>query len=245
MVSIQQAICGITVSIYSAIGLADGFVNVYEIPHNVSINVISNQLYHEQLNETLHHWDNYEAEEKKKKSITSVLPLAQNVGEGISELTKSLPRDQAGAGQLAYQQAFDYHEQVIRQFGLQSGDIGVAFASCIAGAWMAYNNKPFPDNFYLPLVNQMRQLLSSKRANLQSLSARELSNTYESLAVAGMIMASSQITLQRNPKAVDADELRTRMRIQGGETLTRILLLSPERVGIGASGVYSLSGNKP
>lgn len=228
----------------------DGFVNVYEIPSSVSINVISNQLYHEQINKTLHHWDNYELEQKKKRAAAAAgapaTPSAQANGASISELTKNLPKGQAEAGRAAYKQALGYHEQVIQKFGLKSGDLGVALASCIAGAWMAYNNKPFPDEYYLPLVGQMRQLMSSNGAALQSASAAQRSSTYESLAIAGMILASSQITWQRNPRAAGADDLRQRMRQQGGDTLTRMLQVPPERVGIGSSGVFAMSaGGKP
>lgn len=238
MSRIQQAILGIAISAASLPGWSQDFVNVYEIPHNVSINVISNQLMHERLNKTLHHWDRYE--EQQKQARAAGLPLAKATGSGVSELAAGLPRDQAAAGTAAYRQALGFHEQVIRKFGLPSGDLGVAFASCIAGAWMAYNNQPFPDAFYLPLVGQMRQVVGSKAGELQALSAAQRGSTYESLAIAGMILASSQITWQRNPGAAGADELRQRMRKQGGEVLTRMLQLPPERVGIGASGVFAL-----
>ena len=235
--SIKQAILGVAISVCGAPSWAQGFVNVYEIPHSVSINVIANQLYHENINKTLHHWDN-QPEKDRYKRPTKV-PLAQATGLGITELTKALPKDQAAAGNAAYKQAFDYHEQVIRKFGLPSGDLGVALASSIAGAWMAYNNKPFPDQYYVALVNQMRERISSQGTGLQSLSAIERSTTYEGLAVAGMILASSQITWQRNPRAPGAEELRQRMRTQGGETLTRMLQVQPDRVAIGPAGVQA------
>lgn len=238
MARIQQAILGIAVSVCGACQ-AQGFVNVYEIPHNVSINVIANQLMHERLNKTLHHWDNQPEKDRYKRP--GKLPLAQPTGLGITALANDLPKEQAEVGRAAYKQAFDYHEQVVRKFGLPSGDLAVAFASSIAGAWMAYNNKPFPDQFYVPLVNQMRERLSSHGTGLQSLSAAERSSTYESLAVAGMILASSQITWARNPNAAGAEALKQRMRTQGGETLTRMLQVPPEQVGIGAAGVYSLA----
>ena len=57
-----------------------------------------------------------------------------------------------------------------------------------------------------------------------------------------MILASSQITWQRNPRAPGADDMRSRMRQQGADTLTRMLQIDPERVGIGAAGVYALKG---
>lgn len=237
MARFQQAILGIAVSVCGGPALAQ--VNVYEIPHNVSINVISNQFIHQNLNKTLHHWDN-QPEKDRYKRPAKPLPLAQSTGQGIAELTRDLPREQADAGSAAYRQAFNFHEQVIRKFGLPSGDLGVAVASAIAGAWMAYNNKPFPDQFYVPLVNQMRERLASQGAGLQSLSATERTTSYEGLAVAGMLLASSQITWARNPRAAGADELLARMRAQGGETLTRMLQVPPDKVGIGASGVFAL-----
>lgn len=241
MARIQFVILGIVISFCGAPSWAQDFVNAYEVPYGVSLNVIANQLTHEKLNETLHHWDAYEAEQKRKKAAAARPPLAQTTGLGIAQLAGRLPKDQADAGRAAYKQAFSYHEQVIRKFDLPSGDLGVAFASAIAGAWMAYNNKPFPDEYYVPLVNQMRQRISSNGADLQSLSAAERTASYESLAVLGMMLASSQITWQRNPRAAGADALRTRMRAQGGETLTRMLQTPPDRVGIGASGVYLLA----
>jgi len=246
--NIKQAALGIAALFAVSPSFADGYVNVFEVPLGVSVNVISNQLYHENINKTLHHWDQYEQEQKAAKAkakaaSTTALPLAQTTGLGISALVKNLPKDQADKGRAAYKQAFDFHEQVIKKFGLPSGDLGVAFASCIAGAWMAYNNKPFPDEFYLPLVEQMRQIVSARGAQLQSASAAERSSTYESLAIAGMLMASSQITWQQNPRAAGADELRNRMRQQGGDTLARMLQVPPERVGIGAAGVVALAAD--
>ena len=237
----QFAILGVAISLCGAPSWAQDFVNAYEVPYGVSLNVIANQLTHEKLNETLHHWDAYEAEQKRKKATAAAPPLAQTTGLGIAQLVGQLPKNQADAGRAAYRQAFGYHEQVIRKFGLPSGDLGVGLASAIAGAWMAYNNKPFPDEYYVPLVNQMRQRIRSNGAGLQSLSAAERTASYESLAVLGMMLASSQITWQRNPRAAGADDLRARMRAQGGETLTRMLQVPPDRVGIGASGVYSLA----
>lgn len=238
MKHVKQAILGVAISLCGTPCFADGYVNVFEVPLGVSVNVISNKLYHQNINRTLHQWDNQP--EKDRYKPTPAVPLAQTTGQGIAQLTSSLPKDQADAGRAAYRQAFNFHEQVIRKFGLPSGDLGVAFASSIAGAWMAFNNKPFPDQYFLPLVNQMRQRISGS-TDLQSLSATDRTTTYEGLAVASMIMASSQITLQKNPRAAGADELRVRMRTQGGETLNRMLQVAPETVGIGPNGIYSLA----
>lgn len=237
---IKQAILGIAVSVCVSPSFANGFVNAYEIPSNVSLNVISNQRMHERLNKTLHHWDRYEEQQKAARGASATVPRVQATGQGIAALASALPKEQADAGRAAYRQAFDYHEQVIRKFGLPSGDLAVALASAIAGAWMAYNNQPFPDQFYVPLVNQMRERLSSQGASLQTLSASERTTTYESLAVVGMLLASSQITWARNPRAAGAEDLKQRMRTQGGETLTRMLQMPPDRIGIGGSGIYAL-----
>ncbi|MDR7333411.1 DUF6683 family protein [Roseateles asaccharophilus] len=236
MTRFKQATLAVAVGTCGVHGLAQGFVNVYEIPHNVSINVIANQRYHENINKTLHHWDNQPLKDRYKRPGS--LPLAQSNGQGIAVMTQGLPREQAAAGGAAYRQALGFHEQVIRKFGLPSGDLGVALASSIAGAWMAYNNQPFPDQYFVPLVTQMRERLASSAA-LQSLSDGDRTTTYESLAVTGMMLASSQITWQRNPRAPGADALRERMRTQGGETLTRMLQVPPDQVAIGPQGLIS------
>ena len=238
MLRLPQVLASLTLLAGALPCAAQGFVNVYEIPSSVSLNVIMNQLMHERLNKTLHHWDRHEEQQKaKKKAAAASLPLARPTGAAATELARRLPKEEASAGQAAYRRAFDYHEQVIRKFDLPSGDLGVALASCIAGAWMAYNNRPFPDEHYLPLVAQMRQVVGGA---LPSLTAQERGTTYEQLAIAGMILASSQITWQRSPRGAAADELKQRMRTQGGQTLTRVLGMPPDRVGIGPSGLVAL-----
>jgi len=214
---------------------AQDFVNVYEIPSSVSMNVIGNQLTHEILNRTIHHWDK-DAADKKAAAAGAVKEAG-----AATLLARDLPVGEARAGEAAYAKALDAHEQVIRKFGLPSGDLGVGLASCVAGAWMAYNNKPFPDQYYLPLVRQMRQRLAGN-PELAKMPAAETRTAYEALAITGLILASSQISWQRSPTGPAADALKARMREQGGQTLTRMLQVAPERVMIGDVGVFNLAG---
>lgn len=234
---------GLALALHVLACRADGFVNVYEIPHNVSMNVIGNQLTHEIVNRTLHHWDKH-AEMTKGQPKPSWARPAQPDAKAAREakadastlLAAAVPRGQARLAEAAYKQAYDYHEIVIKKFNLPSDDIGVALASCIAGAWMAYNNKSFPDQFYVPLVQQMRQRLRDNAA-LQQMSAADRQTAYQTLAITGMLLASSQISWERNPRGAAADELKNRMRMQGGETLTRMLNVPPGQVEVGASGI--------
>lgn len=237
---VSRALAVAALSLFAATVRADGFVNVYEIPPGVSMNVIGNQLTHEILNRTLHHWDIHAAEQKaaKAKAKSLGLPAGTDVAALLSQ---SLSSKQARSAEAAYSQAFRYHEKVIKQFGLPSGDLGVALASSIAGAWMAYHNKSFPDQFYVPLVRQMQQRVN-RTPNLKALTATEREVAYKGLAIAGMILASSQISWERNPHAPGAADLEKRMRKEGGDMLTQVLRLPPERVGIGASGFVELAG---
>jgi hypothetical protein len=219
---------------------AEGFVNVYEVPLGVSVNVIGNQLTHEILNRSIHHWDEHAARTKAERKAHA--PSAGQVAVA-KQLAQGLPREQAHVAEASYKQAFDYHEMVIKKFNLPSNDLGVALASCIAGAWMAYHNKSFPDQFYLPLVQQMRKHVNGGDA-LRTLSTTDRSTAYQTLAITGMILASSQITWERNPRGAAADELKQRMRVQGGETLTRMLRMPPDQVVIGATGIVAFAGDK-
>ena len=236
----QRALAGLALALFALDGRADGFVNVYEIPSSVSMNVIGNQLTHEILNRTLHHWDKHEAQQKAERAKAK--PIAPASGGSVAGLlTKDLPGRDARGAEATYRQALHYHEIVIKKFGLASGDLGVAIASSIAGAWMAYNNKSFPDQYYLPLVRQMQQRVGES-ADLRALPAADRATAYEALAIVGMMLASSQITLERNPQAAGASALRQNMRSQGGEMLTRMLNVPPEQVGISASGFVSTAG---
>lgn len=229
------AVFGIALSLVAAVARADGFVNVYEIPHNVSMNVIGNQLTHEIVNRHIGHWDAHAAQQKAmaKARTASGAPAAAQVRE-------PRPADRRAA-EGVYRKIYEAHEQVIRTFGLPSGDLAVGMASCIAGAWMAFHNKPFPDRFFPALVRQMRQRVDAAAAAGQTLSPTERRTAYEGLAITGMYLASSQITWARDPGAAGADELKARMRSQGGETLERMLRVAPEAVGIGAEGVFAVA----
>lgn len=234
MQAILRTGAGLFLAFVAVASRADGFVNVYEIPYGVSLNVIGNQLTHEIVNRTVHHWDKHAAEQKAKKDRARSVGLASSV-DVAQQLARGVPEAQAPGAEATYKQALHYHELVIKKFGLPSGDLGVAIASSIAGAWMAYHNKPFPDQYYVPLVRQMQQKVNTT-SQLKSLSPAERQVAYEGLAIAGMMLASSQITWARNRGAPGAADLQRRMRSDGGAMLTRMLRVSPERVGIGASG---------
>ena len=55
-----------------------------------------------------------------------------------------------------------------------------------------------------------------------------------------MLLTSSQITWERNPQALGAEELKSRMRAEGASMLTQILKVPPEQVRIDATGVVTL-----
>lgn len=243
---LRPALLATIVLVAATAAHAQDFVNVYEIPSSVSMNVIGNQLTHEILNRSIHHWDQDTANKKAAaaSAVTGAVALPTGAGGAAALLAKDLPADQARAGEAAYRQAYDAHEQVIRKFGLPSGDLGVGLASCIAGAWMAYNNKPFPDQYYVPLVKQMRQRLAGN-ADVARMPAAEKRTAYESLAITGMILASSQISWQRSPSGAAADALKARMRTQGGDTLTRMLNVAPDRVMIGDMGTFNVGQAAP
>lgn len=239
----RHAVVGLALAVCAVSSRAsDGFVNVYDIPHNVSWNVIGNQLTHEIVNRTVHHWDIHAEEQRKAKARVQAagLPIGTSVA---SQLAKGLSIADARKAELAYRQAFKYHELVIKKFNLPSGDLGVGIASSIAGAWMAYHNKPFPDQFYVPLVRQMQQRVNDT-TSLRALSAAECAIAYEGLAIAGMMLASSQITWERNPQAPGASVLKQRMQGEGAQMLTQMLNVPPEQVAIGASGVTLLSATQ-
>ncbi len=134
------------------------------------------------------------------------------------------PAARVKAEQVFAQSLITWH-RIEAQAGLSRNDLGGALAAFIAGNYTAYRNEPFPDALFKPLVEQMQQALESS-GTLGSTSSLEKQELYETLAIIGTFMSTTNVALQRNPDP--AAQANTRAAARG--YLDQALKLDPDRL---------------
>lgn len=131
-----------------------------------------------------------------------------------------------------FRKLLDGFRQIEKQFGLPPNDVASAVAAFLAGSYMGYRNANFPDEHFKPLVAQMREALATDARFAQKGHA-ERQDMFEQLATLGMLMATTQIGLQRQPNA----GVEARMRQTGKAYLEAFLKTGAERVRLTAAGL--------
>lgn len=92
-----------------------------------------------------------------------------------------------------------YHKIEIN-FGIPKYDLAAAIAAFLAGSWSAYHNQAFPDENFLPLVEQIRGIIASN-PQLQEANVAQKQEMYEQMAIIGTFMALTQQGLLQQPNS--------------------------------------------
>lgn len=118
--------------------------------------------------------------------------------QGPARLAARYPSAERAQLEKVFVQLLGAYHQLESKFGLQKGDLAGAVAAYLAGSWMAYHNVDFPDANFKPLVEQMRQVIASN-PQFAKASPAEAKEMYEQMAIQGMLMATSQMSLKQQP----------------------------------------------
>lgn len=151
------------------------------------------------------------------------------VAEMMAEAYPATHRDQA---KKVFIEMLAGYRKIERQFNLPANDLAGAVAAFIAGSYMAYRNQDFPDQDFIPLVNQMRAIIRQNPAFTQA-SAAEKRETYEQLATLGMLMAGTQMAVKASPNP----QVEANMRRASKAYLEEFLKVEADRVLIGPRGL--------
>lgn len=119
-----------------------------------------------------------------------------------------------------------------QKLGLPSNDVANGVAAFLAGSVWALRGSAVPDDHFLVLVKQMRQIVGSTPAFAKA-SDREKQETYEQLVILGMLMATTQMALDRQPDA----RIEAKAREAASEYLQTFLDTPASRVQISAAGL--------
>jgi hypothetical protein len=149
------------------------------------------------------------------------------------KLAASYPADRRAEAQRLFSTLLQkYRGEMEPKLGIPRNDLAGAVAAFLAGNYMAYRNVDFPDEYFKPLMVQMRQIITSNAAFAKA-SNSEKQEMYEQMAILGMLMASTQMALQQksHPQAAAS----TRQAAKG--YLEQFLKTDADRVRITAQGL--------
>lgn len=157
------------------------------------------------------------------------VPAAQSTAR---RMAAAYPAASQAEAEALFKDLLSKYSELERINGVPHGDLGAAVAFFLGGNWMAMNNSDLPDAKFVPIVAQMRSILSSssKFTGLSNLQKQEI---YEQMAIHGMFMATTQMALRtkNDPPMV------TKMKAAGRANLTQWFGTDPSALRITANGM--------
>jgi len=149
-----------------------------------------------------------------------------------AELAKSYPPPSRADAQRVFETLLAGYRKIETRFGIPPHDLAGATAAFIAGSYMGYHNVDFPDAHFRPLVDQMRTILGDV-PGIRGASEAHKREMYETMAILGMFMATTQMALKTQPNP----QAEANMRQAAKGYLEQFLQADAQRVQIGANGV--------
>ena len=147
-------------------------------------------------------------------------------------LASAYPPDQRARVEGLFKELLSGYHKLESQFGIPRNDVGGAVAAFLVGSYVAYRDVDVPDQNFLRLVNQMRQVLASN-ADFARASDAEKQDIYEQMAILGTYMALTRMALKQQP---DAQVERNLQRAAKGY-LEQFLKTDADRVQLTESGL--------
>ncbi len=147
-------------------------------------------------------------------------------------MAQSYPETSRAQAEEVFEQLLSGFKQIEFQFGLPSNDVATAVSAFLVGNYSVYRSTPVPDEYFVPLVEQMRQIIGTTPAFAQA-SAAVKQETYEQLAILGMFMATTEMALNQQPNA----ELGVEAQQAAAGYLQTFLGIEPDRIRLSANGL--------
>jgi hypothetical protein len=151
---------------------------------------------------------------------------------GLDMLVGYYPPAQRAQMRQGFLALHNSYPQVARQLGVPTNDVATGMASFLAGAYMAYNNQNLSNSYVKPLAQQFRNGLASQ-GDFARVSNAEKQRMYDVMVMLGMLMATTQVQLQKQPDPA----LETQMRQLGKQMIEVFLKVDASRLRITSSGM--------
>ena len=151
---------------------------------------------------------------------------------GLDMLVGYFPPGQRAQMRQGFLALHNSYSQVARQLGVPTNDVASGMASFLAGAYMAYNNQTLSNGYVKPLAHQFRNGLASQR-DFARVSNADKQRMYDVMVMLGMLMATTQVQLQKQPDPA----LEAQMRQLGKQMIEGFLKVDASRLRITSSGM--------
>jgi hypothetical protein len=167
-----------------------------------------------------------------RSKVNSAFVPQQAPGSFISKLAAHYPPGKRVEVTRTFNEMFVGYQKIEAQFGIPKNDLAGAVAAFIAGNFMAYRDVDFPDANFVPLVNQMRSIISGNATFAQS-TAGEKQDMYEQMAILGTYMALTRDALKKQPNT----QTQANLKQAAKGYLEQFLKTDADRVQITANGL--------
>ncbi|MEW6704681.1 MAG: DUF6683 family protein [Pseudomonadota bacterium] len=170
-----------------------------------------------------------------RQAPSAARPLSFTPAPGVKSvhaLASAYPAHMRADVESLFKELLAGYHKIEAQFGIPRHDVGGAVAAFLAGSYMAYRDVDFPDEQFMPLVQQMRQVLAGN-AEFARASDAQKQELYEQMAVLGTYMALTRDALKQRPDA----GLEQNMRKAAKGYLEQFLDVSADRVQITDAGL--------
>ena len=156
------------------------------------------------------------------------------VDEGpVRKLAGMFPPAQRSAGVAMFTQVIAaFNDNVERLYQVPAENLATGVGALLAGGYAAYHQKPFPDAWVRPMVEQMGDVLRQRPELFKDRTAYKL-EAYQIGVGIGMLLMTAQAELAQKPDAAQAAQLKA----AGAQVLQSVLGASPERIEFSSAGV--------
>jgi hypothetical protein len=163
-----------------------------------------------------------------KPAVLKFRPAKQLIAP--AQLAQSYPAERRAELVTFFGQTLDQYHLLEQELGVRRNDLAGALATFVAGNYIAYRDEPFPDQYFRPLVEQMRtQLLTV--SGMQKVSNASKQAMYEHLAIIGTYMALVHEGLAQKPDAI----MQASVKAAAAKYLS-VLGINPDSMALGSEG---------
>ncbi|MFD1711540.1 hypothetical protein FVQ98_18790 [Ottowia sp. GY511] len=153
--------------------------------------------------------------------------------QAIDEMAQRFPPEQRKQARQALTQIVgSFNDNVEKLYGVPKENVATGVVALLAGGYAAYYNKPFPDKYVKPTVEQVAAYLRSKPELFEG-KTTEKRNSYQKGVGVGMLLQMLQQEVQKSGKASDAAELKQ----VGARVYRAVLSVEPDNVEFTSTGI--------
>ncbi len=156
-----------------------------------------------------------------------------NIPSTPAKLAEKYPAEQRAQIEKAFAEALKIYQQLEVKLGIPANDLAGALAAFLSGNYMAYQDVTVPDEHFMQLVNQMRNVLSGN-ATFASSSAAEKRQLYEEMAIVGVFMSVSRDEVNKQANNTD---LKSKFRQTAKLNFEQFLSISADQLKIDNQGL--------